>query len=301
MGEENKEFVAGLSAPEKEATESRHRSVSQLERHGAEVTEEGRLEVTPKQIESVRKTMDKELSERPLSEKIIAGAVRMSRRIEESMGKATERVTPLLERGKELWGRAATKAGVLVREIDPREFVASLVDLPARFTEWSAERAIRRVEDLKKERDADFNVLKTENKRLGDEASDRMGEMREALLGRKDALNVEFRNRRGFIEEKYGVLPAAVAESKNQALETLKLEEQARVAELKGEHAAFVAQEKQRLEEDRRELQETFEKYVPPLFEWIGDAIEQRETWALRASRAREASQRIRGFLGVRV
>lgn len=293
-----------MSAPEKEATESRHRSVAQLERHGAEVTKEGRLEVTPEQIERVRGMMEKELAERPLSEKIIAGAARMSRRIEEAMGRAAERTAPLMERGQEFWGRAAAKIKAQVQEIDPREFVASLVDLPARFTGWAAERAIRRVEELKETRDADVALLKSETQRLGEEANGRVEAMREALLGRKDALNAEIEKRKSFIEEKYGVsprvLPESLAQRKNEELEALKRAEQERVAELKGEFAAFVAQEKERLEEDRAELQARFVKYVSPLFERIGAAIEERETWVLRARRAREASQRIQDFLGIK-
>lgn len=353
---ESKEFWEGLTPEEKEKMKSRHRSVAQLKRYGAEVTGEGRLEVTRKQIERARKMMEKELSERIAEELETAkGMVTDSEALKEQMEKVNQLIKkreegrgreeqrevgeqaerarePVQREGERLsWadqiGAAVEEFGALVdRKLEkwaPRVdalikrgkelgvkikgTVASLAEVPARYTEWMVKRVSTiDVEKLERSVASDEEAYQNALDDLIDELEDRIEEKREVLAGDRKLKRIERKAQKikERVNARYGEpdQPQALEkkeEELNERLAPLRAEWGAKSAELKAELKGFVRREEDRFNQKADELDARYEKAVTPLYKRLDWAIAAKERWEKRAAKARRGANLIRAFLSV--
>lgn len=307
--DESKEFWEGLNPEEKEAMKSRHRSVAQLKRHSAEVTEEGRLEVTKGQGERARKEMGRELRKRG------EGSQLLGRERQPSLGERIENLGKRLGVAVSRWGERIEhlaeewrpKIETLIERgrrlgIEVRQRTADLIELPAKVAGGVTARKAKTVEELKRRRDEDVAIYEREVGRYQDDFRGRTVARRQELDRRLEDDNRQLERRRRQIDEKYG--DAWKKSGRTGAQRTWEFQVLgewwgAQKEELEVELAEFLAQEQRLWEEWEAQLKERYSRSLDPTLDKLDKAITERDKWQGRMDRSREAASKIRVFLSL--
>lgn len=197
-------------------------------------------------------------------EKVVEAAARFVLRTEEVMASGAKAMAPLLERGKKLWGK--------VREINPRETVGGLIDLPANFQEAVAVRAAKEAEQAKakiKERIAAYKAQGAELQRGLDEK----------IRAKQEKLAAKLRS----VEERY---PPELIEMSEKA----KGERDARRGQIQDEGKRFEEEQRSQMAEKRGGQKVRLDDDLELLRERLERKITSRDTWRLRAKEERDVA-----------
>lgn len=217
--------------------------------------------------------------------------------IDDVIVRTAPKVESLIERGKRVLGK--------IRETDPREALASLIDLPANFTEMVAtyvesvalkreERAQRMKEAAeardkeRKEKEKEFNA---ESRALKKEAADRKADIKDQWISQVKELEGQVATRRQRIEDKYRSYRSfpRIAEKRQRELEQIKGWRDEKVLQLNATWEARLADGTERFQEASERLRRKYGRRIEA-------AIRRTEKAEERAVRTREEADVVRVF-----
>ena len=256
-----------------------------------------------------------------VKEKARVAAEKFSLAIEEVIVRATPKMEALIERGKKVLGK--------VKETDPREALASLIDLPANFTdlianyveevarkrEEKARKLEKKVEERREERQKLEDALDEKDKGLVEASRDLRKVDWARMMSRNKEVEAKLKSEQDQIEKDYGESykrSPKTAEKRQKKLDALRSRSDEQKAKLREEREAFLARENSDLEKARERLGRKYGRRIGKAAERTSETRERaskareeaseaagfRETWQARARKMRRTSDAVVAFLG---